>query len=242
MNCSKCKIDKEVDNYYTYFHINRKKHYTRRVCNDCYKKQQLTYKKKELIQLPQQETIVEPVVLELEPEVLIVPDGYKQCNDCKEVKPIDEFYNSAYKNPIRKCKTCYKKYHRNKIIQSMENKGGADNYKSNPNEYTSEIQKEQTFMVMELCGWTYNDNGVWSKPGIKTKDKIWECFEERPKLVRTQTNAGRKIKKGVWNCKEDIIKRIEAGERYSDVADIYECSHTTLRTIISNYRNEQRTN
>lgn len=240
MVCSKCKIDKQVDNFYTYFHINRKKHYTRKVCNDCFKKQQLTYKNKELIQLPQQETIVEPVVLELEPEVLVIPDGYKQCHTCKEVKPIEEYYNSSYKNPIRKCKPCYKKYHKDKVKQQMEDKGGADNYFSDPNRYTSDIQKEQTFMLMRLFGWTYTD-GIWWKKGIKTKDKVWECFDEKEKRIRTQTNAGRKIKKGVWNCTDDIIKRIESGERYSDVADIYQCSHTTLRTIVSNYRNGKTT-
>ena len=232
--CSKCKIDKSTDNYQTYFHINRNKHYTRRICNDCTNEGHRQYKRKkrELIQLPQQETIVEPVVLELEP-------GYKQCHTCNEVKPISEYYNSHYKNPIRNCKTCYKKYHRDKVKQQMEDKGGVDTYKSNPNEYTNETQREQVFMVMEVCGWIYNDNGVWSKPGIKTKDNVWECFEEKPKR-KGSPNSGRKIKKGVWNCVDDIVKRIEAGERYSDVADIYECSHTTLRTIISNYRNEQR--
>ena len=186
-----------------------------------------------MIQLPQQETIVEPVVLELEP-------GYKQCHTCKEVKLLEEFYNSAYKNPIRKCKPCYKKYHRDKVEQHMEDKGGPDNYFADPDRYTSEIQKEQTFMLMRLCGWKYTD-GVWWKKGIKTKDKVWVCFDEKPKRLKTQTNAGRKIKKGVWNCTDDIIKRIEAGERYSDVADIYDCSHTTIRTIISNYRNGERT-
>jgi hypothetical protein len=170
----------------------------------------------------------------------IIPDGYKECQTCNEVKPIEEFYNSAYKNPIRKCKTCYKKYHRDKVQQHMDDKGGQDNYFADPDRYTSEIQKEQTFMVMRLCGWKYTD-GVWWKKGIKTKDKVWECFEEKPKLIRTQTNAGRKIQKGVWNCIDDIIKRIESGERYSDIADIYECSHTTLRTIVSNYRNGKTT-
>ena len=229
--CSKCEIDKEVDNFYTYFHSTRKKQYTRRICNDCFRKGQKKQVNIKLIQLPQQETIVEPVVLELEP-------GYKQCHTCNEVKPISEYYNSHYKNPIRNCKTCYKKYHRDKVEQQMEDKGGVDTYKSNPNEYTNETQREQVFMVMEVCGWTYNDNGVWSKPGIKTKDNVWECFEESTKLKRKGSpNSGRKIKKGVWNCVDDIVKRIESGERYSDIADIYECSHTTLRTIISNYRN-----
>jgi Mor family transcriptional regulator len=172
----------------------------------------------------------------------MIPDGYKECHTCNEIKPIIEFYNSAYKNPLRNCKVCYKKYHTDKIAQQMENKGGSDAYYADPDRYTSTIQKVQTFMVMELCGWTYTD-GVWWKKGIKTVDKVWECFEERPKVIRKkQSNAGRKIKKGVWNCKDDIIKRIEAGERYSDVADIYECSHTTLRTIISEYRNEKRAN
>ena len=170
----------------------------------------------------------------------IIHEDWKECLICNEIKPIIEFYNSAYKNPINKCKTCYKKYHRDKIAQQMEDKGGSDTYSSEPDKYTSKIQKEQTFMFMRVCGWTYTD-GVWWKKGIKTKDKVWECFEEKEKVVRKiQVNRGRKIKKGVWNCKEDIIKRIEAGERYSDVADIYGCSHTTLRTIISNYRNEKR--
>ena len=170
----------------------------------------------------------------------MIPDGYKECHTCNEIKPIIEFYNSAYKNPLRNCKVCYKKYHRDKVAQQMEDKGGSDAYYSEPDKYTSTIQKVQTFMVMELCGWTYTD-GVWWKKGIKTVDKVWECFKETPKVIRKkQSNAGRKIKKGVWNSVDKIVKLVEEGYTYDDISDIFDCSHTLIRTVVTKYRNEKR--
>lgn len=236
--CNKCNIDKQEKEYYSYYHSVQKKYRTRNICLDCTRKQTRDYKRN-LKLLSQQ--IPEPVSVII--PVPVIPDGYKECYNCKDIKLKTDFYNSAYGNPVRLCKACHTAYYKKKKLIENENKGGTDTYKSNPNEWVNETQREQTFMVMEVCGWTYNDNGVWSKPGIKTKDNVWECFEESTKLKRKGSpNSGRKIKKGVWNCVDDIIKRIESGERYSDVADIYECSHTTLRTIISNYRNEKRSN
>ena len=66
-------------------------------------------KNKELIELPQQETIVEPVVTESQPDILI-PEDYKQCFKCNKIKPLSSYYKSHYGNPIRQCKICHKQY------------------------------------------------------------------------------------------------------------------------------------
>jgi uncharacterized protein (DUF433 family) len=61
-------------------------------------------------------------------------------------------------------------------------------------------------------------------------------LQNKPKRVSTP-GGGRKIKKGVWNNVENIIKLLEQGHSYRDVADTYCCSHTLIRSVVSNYRN-----
>lgn len=223
MICNKCKVDCPIEKFDTYFHSTKNKHYTRRICNPCMRIGYREYKSKiKSQQIP----------------VPVIPDGHKQCSDCNEYKPVTDYYLSHTGNPVRKCKTCYKKYHSDKVKDKFRENGGKDHYYSDPDRYTTQEQKDQVFMVMEVLGWNYID-GVWWKEGVKTPDKKWLLFEEtnKPKRKSPTVSYGRKVKSGVWNNVDKIVKLIEEGYTYKDVADTFDCSHTTIRTVITKYRN-----
>ena len=111
MICNKCKVDCPIEKFDTYFHSTKNKHYTRRICNPCMRIGYREYKSKiKSQQIP----------------VPVIPDGYKQCSDCNEYKPITDYYLSHAGNPVKKCKTCYKKYHRDKVKDKFRENGGND--------------------------------------------------------------------------------------------------------------------
>jgi uncharacterized protein (DUF433 family) len=94
---------------------------------------------------------------------------------------------------------------------------------------------------MEAFGWIFDEpTGIWNKPGVKENGLfINMVFENKPKRLST-SGGGRKIKKGVWNNVDKIIKLMEEGHTYDDIADIFDCSHTLIRTVVTKYRNEKR--
>jgi hypothetical protein len=97
-------------------------------------------------------------------------------------------------------------------------------------------------MVMELLGWIFDERtGIWNKPGVKENGVFINIVPvvKKERKVR-QTNMGRKIKSGVWNNTERIVKLIEEGYTYFDVADVFDCSHTTIRSVVTRYRNEKK--
>jgi Mor family transcriptional regulator len=168
------------------------------------------------------------------------PD-YKKCIDCNEYKLLQEYYLSAARQAVRRCKSCYVIFYNDKVKEKMEDKGGKDNYYKDPNKYTSEIQRSQVFMVMELLGWEF-DGQVWNKPGLKENGVFINIIPtEKKKIKRPSLPHGRKIKSGVWNNQEKIVKLIDEGHLYGDVAEVYDCSHTLIRSVVSKYRNEKRT-
>ena len=224
MVCSKCNIDQTTDKFETYYHSTRKNFYTRKICTSCMRKGYNEYKlriKKEKLLLDIQNN-----------------PNYKQCGTCMEYKHITDFYLSHAKNPVKMCKDCYKKYHRGKIDEKISMNGGSSSYYADPNKYFDDEQKEQVFSLMKAFGWIFDKStGIWNKPGVKENGVfINMVLQNKPKRVSTP-GGGRKIKKGVWNNVENIIKLLEQGHSYRDVADTYCCSHTLIRSVVSNYRN-----
>ena len=199
-------------------------------------KSKLKEEKQELIEVPQPIEIVQPVI----PESII---DTKMCSNCLLDKPVNEFYLSRAGNPVKMCKECYVEYHVEKSRQKKEDNGGSEHYYKTPNKYTSDIQKKQVFMVMEVCGWIFDSStGVWNKPGIKENGifiNIKPTIKKQKK--RPAVPHGRKIKSGVWNNVDKIVKLIEEGYPYKDVADTFDCSHTTIRSVITKYMNEKKT-
>ncbi|CAB5214078.1 hypothetical protein UFOVP185_10 [uncultured Caudovirales phage] len=173
MICTKCNINKPITDYYSYFHVVQQKTRTRKVCNDCYNKQKAEYRQKKKMG----EIIPEKRIFKPKPVIdySTNPD-YKFCKGCEIYKPRDEFYQQQLKFNSR-CRACEAMYQSK--IRAERKLLGYDVDTKKPNSYLNEEQRNDVFMVMEAIGWTYNDNGVWSKEGIKDKDKVWTNVYKR---------------------------------------------------------------
>jgi hypothetical protein len=194
--------------------------------------------KEEVIEIPQPINIIQPVVPESQPEVLD-DDEYKECSDCNEFKSLNNFYLNRYGNHIKRCKECHMLLNRKKAIEKRDMNGGVDLYYKEPNRYIDEQQRSQVFILMKAFGWIFDEStGVWNKAGLK-ENGVFINFtpSDKPKRKSYFPGQGRKIKKGVWNSVDKIVKLIEEGYNYRDVADVFDCSHTTIRKVISDYRN-----
>jgi hypothetical protein len=116
-----------------------------------------------------------------------VPIEYKKCNQCKELLPVSEYYAARagrYTGKlIARCKVCHNEKNRNTYKQKMKDNGGGLVVPRYPNTYGDEHQRVNTFLIMEALGWVFNDNGVWSKEGIKDSEKKW-AFKQRPDYVK----------------------------------------------------------
>ena len=152
--CTKCKIEKELDQYYKYFHSSQQKWRVRGECTDCFYNTRLNKKNPDLI-------------YQNNPE-------YKKCRTCELYVHYDGYYHHSSKKKTnyidcRKC--CNKKETDKRRIEREQTRidnGGSTRIKQNPNEYLDIHQREQTFMIMEVLGYTYHeDTGDWTKPGVK---------------------------------------------------------------------------
>lgn len=151
--CTKCKINKSEDEFQTYFHSTQNKTRMRGACTECFNKQKIEYKiKKQIEKNPD--------------KYYSTKEGYGKCRKCSTWKNLDTDFRGGYTSLCKKCHTEYsKEYRRNTII----NKGGSGKIIQTPNKYMDEQQKEQTFMVMGVLGYVYNEKyDVWEKPGYKT--------------------------------------------------------------------------
>lgn len=239
--CAKCNVDQPDSNYYSYYHSVQQKLRTRNICNPCMYKQKKEYKQRIRHEKQQLTQVPEPVKI-IQPEALKSILDTKMCSSCLLDKPVNEFYLSRAGNPVKMCKECYVEYHVEKSRQKKEDNGGSEHYYKTPNKWTSDIQRRQVFMVMEVCGWVFDESkGIWNKPGLK-EDGVFINIIPTVKKEKKKPLVphGRKIKSGVWNNVDKIVKLIEEGYNYKDVADVFDCSHTTIRSVVTKYRNEKR--
>jgi len=224
--CTKCKIEKELTQFQTYWHSTQQKNRTRGECTECHykirnEKRRLRRANSKLIQEPTPTEIVQPVVPELQPD-------YKKCRKCEEYLPIEKFYrNTKSKTLFQDCKACtlksYRESDKNKRQELLEEQGGALAIRTSPNEYYDEYQKKATFKLMKLMGWSFNEeNGIWWKDGIKTKEGIFinikECNRRKPGAVYK-------------NKKELVPKIIELRKNkmsYDDIAIKLGVGHNTV--------------
>lgn len=170
---------------------------------------------------------------------------YKVCCDCDELKHREEFYVSKYGKLFKCCRVCYAAKFSNKV---MEN-GGSARVPVFPDHYADSVQKGQLFQFMELCGWTYSEGvdgaiGVWWKDGIKNKLNQWNNIvgtKKKSKPKPTRKALATKFDELYKQINEIAFKRSK-GTSFADLADIYNCSHTTIRTVYRKYEDEKRTN
>jgi hypothetical protein len=225
--CSKCKVEQDDKEYYSYYHSSHKKFYTRQICFTCMRKQSKQYKlklkeqKQLLEQLPQEEKIIQPVVTELEIEVL---EGQRRCTVCNEVKDI----KTGFYSKRRQCIFCVRKYEnttRRKRDEEykMEN-GGSERVPQTPGVYADEYQEQQVKEFLTLLGWKLNPNGVFSKEKFKTKDKVWE----KPIKKYIKKNE----KSSLYEKRDELVKLREEGLTFYQIGDIYGITASIAMRII----------
>ena len=180
-----------------------------------------------------EDIIVQPVE-DLTPSV-----EYITCIKCKELKSPDDYYitkrgkYAGYKS--LRCKDCHQNYYFERKRKIRELKG--EKVKPVPNKvntYADEYQKVNTFEMMQVMGWTFNDNGIWSKEGVKDKDKNW-AFKELPTYVAPPLLGTRM--KGVnthpaFNHVDEIKELLKKGYTYLYVCRHFQMSKPTLAKIL----------
>lgn len=221
--CTKCKIERNDDEYYSYWHSTQQKYRTRLICSTCTRKQSKEYKLKRKLK-------------NIIPEVVET----KYCPRCKQDLAITNFYESNLSNG-RPCISCTRKeYQASKYKKAMSQEGSGLVSKE-PGTWMDDIQKEQVHMVLGILGWTYNeDTNIFSKEGVKDKFGTWLNFIPTGYKKRRPNGVIVRKKHGVHKYIDEIIQRKEEGMTYEELAYIYCCSHTTLRTIVNTYYREKK--
>jgi hypothetical protein len=230
--CSKCKVEKDEKEYYSYYHSGHKKIYTRLICLDCTRQQARDYKlklrqqKKLLIQVPQQEKIIQPVVQESQQEVL---KGQHRCKDCNEIKNMNEFYLNR-----NQCIVCVREkeatYRRKEILKRRMENGGSERVKQKPGDYTDIYQEKQVTEFLTALGWKLNPNGVWSKEGFKNKDKVWEKPFKKYKKINDNYKGSERS--SVYEKRDELLELRKTGMTYMKIGNIYGISPATVMRII----------
>ena len=254
--CYKCNTDKEDKEFQTYWHSTQQKFRIRKECTLCLYKQKNERKRlkrleSKLIQVPIPTEIVQPVVPELQPDILDIPKDHRKCKKCKEVKLLSEYHTySAHnkKNHFLTCKTCVNlkeniRTKRNRL-KFLEDNGGSNYHLQNPNEYIDDYQRDATFNLMKRFGWIFNEeNGIWWKEGIKTKDGV---FINVSKRKRIRINPMAKIPYHIRiDKKEEMFKEIlklrETGLSFDKIGKKIGISDTTVYKWLKIY-NEKESN
>ena len=184
---------------------------------------------KEISIQPDKVAVIAP---ELQPDPFNDNPLYKFCKNCNQYKLLTDYYvNKSIKGYATWCKVCHNGHTRRKQLEYYQNKyennGGSERILSKPGTYVDKYQKEQTFWVMDLMGWTYNENGVFSKEGIKDKDKNWTNVKMLPK---------KKKEIGIRKSREydvDKMKELrESGLYFYEIAKIMKCSKPTVLKLL----------
>jgi hypothetical protein len=223
--CSKCNVERNDDEYYSYWHSTQQKYRTRLVCGVCTREQSKQYK------------------LNRKNKLLIVEEVPTQhCPQCKKDIPLTGYYDSGKGIKGRYCSSCIRKNQNDRNYKRVMSEGGSERIPVKPNSYVDEFQKAQTFYVLEALGWEFNeDTGIWSKLNVKDKFGVWVNIIPQPKIKWRPDGVIVRKKHGVHKYINEIVQHREQGATYPELAYIYCCSHTTIRKIINDYYREKRT-
>lgn len=183
-------------------------------------------------EVPTEQDKVAVIGLELQTDVFKDNPLFKFCKNCNQYKLLTEYYvNKKINGYATWCKVCHNAHQYKKQREYYDNKfknnGGSERILATPGKYVDEYQKEQAFWVMELMGWKHNENGVWSKEGIKDKDKNWPNVKKVPKKKRVYGLRHSRV------YDIDKIKELrEDGMILSDIAKIMKCSKPTVMKLL----------
>ena len=228
MICIDCNIDKDLKHFRKY---TDERGYTvqRRQCYSC-----LAVKQK-----AREGKIAQPRAYNKEPEVLEVAGVTKKCAECKEVLAVAHYYKSSLGTCFRFCKRCHVKITQDKVVANKIESGGSTRVPPKPNVFADDTQKSQTHQFLKLLGWSYNGT-IWFKKNVKDETGKWLIFEEGPKKKKYANCSGGRKTLEVHKHKEEVVEKYEQGLTPFDIADIYKCSHTTIRKLIRDYYDERR--
>jgi hypothetical protein len=184
---------------------------------------------------------VQPQVLKSQPGVLQKPIEIVElriCKDCGVEKPITEFHHNRQNNRnylFKNCKPCYaiaqNKGHQEKNPYGLR-------YRIKPNEYTNEYQKEQTFELMNAMGWIFDEpTGVWNKLGLKENGVFLNVIPDKIVTRKRTYHGNTPVKTNfLMENMEQILKYRDENMTFDDLETIYNCSHTTIRRAIYEYK------
>lgn len=229
MICIDCGIDKEDKHFRSY--VNKQGYRIQRhQCYSClYNKQRARIQKK-----------VAVIASNDEPEVLEVAGVTKKCAECKKVLPAADYYKSSRGTLFKYCKPCHVEKANEGNRQYKIDNGGSTRVPVKCNVFADHVQQEQTHQFLRLLGWSYNGS-IWFKKGIKDETGKWLIFDETPKKKRIgHRNVPKRLI--IYQKVDEIIKKHEEGINFFELADIYNCSHTTIRRLIRDYYDERRRN
>ena len=189
--CRKCNEDLSSNNFATYYHSTQRKYRTRRICNQCISIQKKEYK----LRLKQSDS----VLITPDPTPTLTPDiNSRYCKTCDTIKPITDYYIHT----LSKCKECCRRIESELNKQIRKEKGGSEKVLSKPNTYLDEYQRQQTTMVLEALGYTYNEeNGIWYKLPWKTETGEFPFIEK----------TGSRHKLELKNKKVTVYNKIDNG-------------------------------
>ena len=177
---------------------------------------------------------VEPVVLELKPEVpKTINTKEKICVTCLEVKSVDDYYVNRLT-----CKKCCLekeyKYRAEKTYKSLDKNGGSLRVPIKPGNFHDEYQKHYTHEILLSMGWSLNEeNGKWWKEGIKTKDGVFINLR-KPQRINYFPPKYYTIDEKM----EKIILGIELrnqGKNYFEISKIIDVSPPTVSKWLKEY-------
>ena len=236
IRCSKCSIDKLESDYATYFHSTQNKMRTRKVCKSCFKEQKRLYRES-----IGNKKIIQPVE-DMTPTIEILPPpidysnnpDYKCCKECKVYKTRDSFhfFDKERGKTFNTCKECEKKIDQIYYEQVKEENGGSKMVGAKPNTYFDEYQKKNTFELMTLFGYIYNDEfGIWTKEGIKSIQDGKPYFHFLKYSKKRNGNTG-KISQPQ---KEKIIEFRNKGYSMGKISRITGISDSSICKIIKQY-------
>lgn len=224
--CTKCGIDKPIEEYETYWHSTQNKTRTRRYCRDCCKEQRRLYRESIRNKKITQPVSPEPPTIHYS----TLPDYYN-CIDCNNWKHISDFYQRKDKKPLnKKCKDCQRECDRMKAEQKRIDNGGSLMVPFKPNVYFDKYQKENTFELMGLMGYLYDEEtGIWWKPGVK------EIVDGKPvflKISKQLHGRPRKITREVIN---QMIEMRNKKWTFAKIGIKLDLSESTIQKYISLY-------
>lgn len=241
--CSKCKVEKELDQFQKYWHSTQQKERIRGYCISCFYEQKRLYK-----QSIRKENKTQPVEDMTQPEVIeqvYDTNLFKQCKDCKEWKLTDiDFYRYSKKSSNARCKDCEREIEKQKYYQELDDKGGHDMCPAKVGVYADHYQQEQTEGFLTLLGWKKNSSGTWWKEGFKTEEGIWI---KRNGLKRGYNPRDERSDKGVIrglrvpaDIQLGIIDMYKEGHLQKDIIKRYSVCKQTIRKVVTNYLSQSK--